>query len=294
MTFIELVTLLGVEHRLPGQHRHVSRGYVGIDCPDCSPGANKFKLGYNVAGKYATCWTCGKKDLAEALAKACGKPRAEIVPLCSGLSKLKLEEVARVTGRYNPPKWRALEDCPAHRKYLEGRGYNWKEVERLWTVGGIGGGGGRYAYRLFIPVFFNSQPASWTTRAIGGSNLRYDSSPPERERLELKSLLYGHDYVRGACVVVEGPLDVWKIGPGAVATFGTAFTRQQVLKISKIPVRAVCFDSEGPAQAAADRLCAMLEAFPGETHRVTLESGKDAGDASAEEVRELRERFLRR
>jgi hypothetical protein len=103
-----------------------------------------------------------------------------------------------------------------------------------------------------------------------------------------KDLLYGEDYCRDAIVVTEGPTDAWRIGPGAVATFGLAYSRAQVLRISRYPLRVICFDSEPEAQRQARRMRDELTAFPGETVIVRLDS-KDAASAKPKEVRQLRE-----
>ena len=107
-----------------------------------------------------------------------------------------------------------------------------------------------------------------------------------------KSVLYGADHARHAVVVCEGPIDCWAIGPGAVATLGTAYTQAQALALARYPVRAVCYDAEPDAQRRAARLCQTLAAFDGTTVNVVLETGKDAAAASKAEVAELRKRYL--
>jgi hypothetical protein len=54
------------------------------------------------------------------------------------------------------------------------------------------------------------------------------------EVLHHKHLLYGFDaaVVKGQCVVVEGVTDVWRLGAGAVATFGKKYTAEQVVMIA--------------------------------------------------------------
>ena len=88
-------------------------------------------------------------------------------------------------------------------------------------------------------------------------------------------------------MVVEGPTDVWRIGPGAVATMGLSFTQAQVQRILQYPIRAICFDNSLQAQSTANRLAGMLELFPGKTMRIELDSD-DPGNASDREVRAVR------
>jgi hypothetical protein len=181
---------------------------------------------------------------------------------------------------------------PIHRKYLSlQRGLDPDEMDELWGVRGIGLAA-EYAWRLWIPVYHHGEIVSWTTRAIGTGSQRYLHAPPSQESQPLKSVLYGGDLVRHAVVVCEGPIDAWTIGPGAVATCGLGYTRSQLLEISKFPIRVVCFDREPAAQKRAKRLARQLQVFPGETHVVELETGKDANECQRSEIMELRKRFL--
>jgi DNA primase len=126
------------------------------------------------------------------------------------------------------------------------------------------------------------------------ADLRYVSAKPAEEAMPIKSTLYGWDYVRHAAIVVEGPTDAWRIGPGAVATLGTSYSKAQVLLLTNLPVRVVCFDRDNEAQRRAKRLCCELAVFPGRTVNVCLESHLAASDPGGlrEEVNELRQRFL--
>lgn len=292
MNFPELCQQLGIEFRSPKTHHHVGENFYGIDCPWCSPGTKKFKLGYNFVGRYCTCWTCGYKPLAESLCRISGKTINELWPLCKSLSGDKVVACLHRAGKYLPPHSTWLHYSPPHSAYLRTRGLDHNDLFNKWGVKAILGAG-LLSWRLFIPVLLGGREVSWTTRAIDSRNQpRYVSAKPEEELYPLKSLLYGQDHVRNSAIVVEGPVDAWKVGPGAVATFGTQVTREQILRLSKIPVRVVCFDNEAPAQRAADKLCSMLEAFPGTTYKAVLESGTDPGEADPEEIKELRKKFL--
>jgi DNA primase len=163
----------------------------------------------------------------------------------------------------------------------------------VWGVRGLGVAG-RLSWRLFLPIHLNTEQVSWTTRSVGEvePGKRYLTAGVKESRMNPKALLYGEDLARHAIVVVEGPLDAMRIGPGAVATLGLKVSRAQVLRMSKYPVRVVLFDSEPQAQRTARKLCRDLEVFPGATYRVEVESGKDPGECSQGEIDEIRKRFL--
>ena len=129
---------------------------------------------------------------------------------------------------------------------------------------------------------------SWTTRAIGDKvTQRYISASAEQEKINHKHLVYGEDFCRHSSVVVEGPIDAWRIGAGAGALFGTAFTASQVRKIVQHPYRYIVFDSSKDAQARAEELADQLSVFPGATEIIVLDA-EDPGSASRKEVRLLR------
>lgn len=179
---------------------------------------------------------------------------------------------------------------PIHKEYLEKRGFNSAELKRLWRLKSIGLAS-KLAWRIFIPIHFNNETVSWTTRKIGDNGARYISAKSTEEIVSAKTLLYGEDYIQQSLIVCEGPTDAWRIGPGAVATMGISYTKEQVSRISKYPQRVICFDSELEAQKRARKLCNDLESFPGKTLNVVLDS-KDPGSASYEEIQELRAKFL--
>ncbi|MBW2309219.1 MAG: hypothetical protein JRG73_20040, partial [Deltaproteobacteria bacterium] len=113
------------------------------------------------------------------------------------------------------------------------------------------------------------------------------------EAVPHKTLLYGEELAGHAIIVVEGPTDAWRIGPGAVATMGLGYSSEQVIRIKNHPVRAVCFDKSIEAQTVARKLAAALSVFPGQTFVASLDAA-DPGSAAQREVCELRRRFLKR
>jgi hypothetical protein len=291
MDIIGLLQEQGVDYREHGSHHHCGPGWVQVDCPLCSPGSKRFRLGFSLRKTMARCWSCGPVPPVKAFRELTRLSFEECRRLLGGVDHTAVGP-RRTRGTYKPPVG-VGPLLGVHREYLEGRGLNPDVVARVWGVGGIGQEPGPTAWRLFIPVEFAGRPVSWTTRAISARGLRYLSASPEHEALPHKELLYGEDQVPGnAVVVVEGPVDVWSVGPGAVCTFGTAFTETQVLRLSRYPLRAVAFDSEPIAQRLARSLCERLSAFPGATWRLEWGAGKDAAEQGERTLAELRTRFL--
>lgn len=273
-----------------GEHHHARYGWVQIDCPWCNrPGGAH--LGINLKGNYAACWRCGPKRLGDILVQAARIPLRDAIEFVKSLPKYRPDTDAQTTatGRLVIPVGVGPLQR-AHINYLRGRGYT-RDVVPLWGAAGIGIAP-RLGWRVFLPITHRGRTVSWTTRAISdNADMRYISASPEEEAINHKSILYGIDYVRHAAIVHEGPLDVWSVGPGAVATLGTSYTRAQVLALSRIPVRAICFDNEPEAQIRAARLVNDLAPFPGKTFNVKLDA-KDASSATEDERILLRNSFL--
>lgn len=286
-SFAEILNDLKISYITEGHH-HCRSGWIQLDCPMCGDNSHKYHLGYNIQFGYMNCWKCGKHNVPNILSLLSGKTWRD----CRDI----FQEVEKQRGPDQPKLHRLKEPkgigplVTLHKKYLAGRGLDWGNVEKLWGVQGIGIAS-RLKWRLYIPIHLYGNVVSWTTRAVRENDLRYVSASTEEEALPHKHLLYGEDYCRHSVIVHEGPLDVWRTGPGAVATFGTSWTKQQAARIAKYQIRVVCFDNETKAQQQAERLVSLLEPMGGETYLIRLDS-KDAGSATDKEIRQLR-KFLK-
>ena len=266
----------------------IRAGWIGMDCPWCRVKPGEKYLGINLQKGYANCWRCGPKRIPDILVMLAGIPLGEAITACGGIRPARATATPR--GRCKPP----LGVGPlsrVHREYLESRGFDVDQVVDLWGLQGIGLVG-RLKWRIFIPITRWGEMVSWTTRSVGSGSKRYHGASPDQESASPKSLLYGSDYARHAIVIVEGPADAWAIGPGAVATLGINVTPEQIAAAANYPVRVVCFDVEQEAQRRAGKLAGTLSLFPGQTHVVTLETGKDAASADPAEISEIRRAFL--
>jgi hypothetical protein len=176
---------------------------------------------------------------------------------------------------------------PAHRKYLRERNFDPDKITSLWDVQGIGMDGGSLKWRLFIPFIYQDKTVSWVTRTISNSPnvLRYITASREQEAISHKELLYGIDYARHSIVVVEGVMDVWRIGPGAVAVLGTRVSDAQINQIARFPVRYICLDQG--AERYSQQLVEELSHCDGKTYEIRLDS-KDPDTASRKELKQLR------
>lgn len=294
MTFEEFLDKHGIPSMTEGHH-HCHAGWCQFDCPMCSPSSGKFRMGYNISKGHTYCYVCGYHWIGNVI-------RA-IADVKGGQARKILAEIDRPSANWDGVERTGKLVLPlgvgrmgrAHKDYLRSRGLNPGKIQTIWAVGGIGIGSDELSWRLWTPIHLNGAIVSWTTRSIydneGGYDVRHRSARPNQEVVNHKSLLYGEDYAGNNIIIVEGTGDVWRIGPGAVGTFGTSYTRAQILRMSKYPKRGVCLDNEPIAQERARRLVADLQIFPGETYNLVIDA-KDPGSAPQSEVNALR-RFLK-
>lgn len=279
------------EYNVPFQTegKYCRPGWVQFFCPFCVGGSdpNKPYAGFNAESRSVNCWRCGKHSVAHTLMRLTGLSWKEVKSLDLEFPIARPRE--RTQGTLKLPSNRNPL-LRAHRDYLRSRGLKPGTIARIWGAEGIGVAK-RLSWRIFIPIHLKGRIVSWTTRSISPNDpIRYISAKPEEEAVPHKTLLYGEDFTKPNAVIVhEGPLDVWKTGPGAVCTFGSGFSDAQVVRISRFTRRIICFDSEPEAQRRARDLCKLLGMFPGETLNVELETGSDACSAEDEEIEELRQ-----
>lgn len=264
---------------------------MNLDCPDCTPNSRRWRLGYNLRGRYFSCWACGYKNAARVIASVAGVSWAEARAIVDDLPSDRSLPEGPARGKLVLPAG-LCDLMPCHRDYLAGRGFDPDELVRVWGVRGIGLAS-KLAFRVWIPHYHHGEVVSWLTRGITDT-ARHRSAGPGEEVLDHKTILYGADHARHAVAVVEGCTDTWAIGPGAVGLCGIGYKREQVLALSEYPVRVICLNTERTAQERARKLCRELSAFPGETHNLTF-TCKDAAEAMTkypEEIEYVRKEFL--
>lgn len=295
MELKQILQHFNIPFKQAGEHHHARAGWLQIDCPFCSKGSQRFRMG--LVGVHANCWSCGQHSLVKTLMEITDESYHQLRTFVDDLPKGEGESTILDKGL----KHRKLrlpngvgKLLRLHKVYLRGRALDPHLLVQLWGIQGTGNNPGGISWAIFIPIIYQGSVVSWTCRSIGKTGGRYTSASPDEESLNHKELLFGEDYCRHSCVVCEGPISAMSIGPGAVATFGLTYTKAQLLRISRFPVRAICFDNEPVAQQVARKLCRELEVFPGKTHNIKL-SYKDANEVlckKPKEIKQLRKEFL--
>lgn len=257
------------EHRVdlaPDGHKHTREGWINLSCPFCM-GHDGYHLGFNVSGCYFFCWRCG------------WHPDFEVVGELLGISKGKAlalikEFPARPTHREDKRDRVGAPECvlpfgcgdfsPLHLEYLKRRRFNPEYVKTQWGARGTKSLSGEYSWRVVSPIYFDGHLVSYHSRDITGKDPVPHRACPEKKEVRLhKHCLYGYDQTNpDFVVVVEGITDVWRLGPGAVATFGIQYSEPQVRLLRNWPRVVVLYDSGEPeARVQARKLAADLGAL---------------------------------
>lgn len=290
MNFTELLDQYHLPYDDSGRNKN-RPGWINFTCVVC--GRHPY-MGYHIASRSINAWCCGRVSLLDVVAKITDLPLDDCLALIEEIPRQELPDRIKKIGSLKLPhgvgRLRAM-----HKSYLVLRGFDPKEIEKFWGVQGTGILGGKYSWRLFIPVHLHGEIVSFTTRAIGDKQPRYLSATDEESTVSIRDCVYGIDYCRHDALIVEGPADVWAGGPGTVALMNSNPSAAQIEQLSRIPQRTVCFDSgpgEYEAQERARQLAKNLSVFPGLTQLVTLETGKDLASCSQKEREHIRRRFL--
>jgi DNA primase len=153
-----------------------------------------------------------------------------------------------------------------------------------------------FAYRVIAPIVIQEKPVAYVKRLLGsdGALEPFKSSSNEESVLPVKNTLYNFDGLSQGdpVVIVEGITDVWKLGNGAVGTYGIQWTMDQIsLLREKSPKRAyVLFDSEPEAQAQAQKLQEAL--WFTHTETLTFENLNDPGELSLDDGWDLMQELV--
>lgn len=272
------------------------KGWLNIKCPFCND--PKHHGGFNLAGQYYTCWKCKGHKITDVIRALIGVDEARARSLfgkyCTLSGDAAAYSASRKSRRRDRPKSLMWPDGtgPLQRSgknYLERRNFDPYIIERDWKIRQTDHLSD-YRFRIIIPIFFDGEFISYQGRDITDKqDLRYKACRQEEEVTDHKNVLYGIDYIKTRkAIIVEGVTDTWRLGKGnAVGTFGTGFTKSQVLLLSeKIDEFIIWFDPEEEAQKIADELYFELTVGHNKKGEVVT-TDRDPGDLTDREAAEF-------
>lgn len=147
-------------------------------------------------------------------------------------------------------------------EYITGRGYD-KNI--LGTTLGVGYIDGRaipmHRNRIYIPVSQGGKLMGYQLRIVSEDPLRRQQKYVNAMGMRKSRLLYNIDVAstQSAVVIVEGPADVWSIGPSGIAIFGSDCSDHQLTLIGerlsdKVIIVALDGDAKTKAIALTDKI----------------------------------------
>ena len=288
----------GIPYEMEG--KNISPGWVGLSCIFC--GDTSTHLGIDLDTKMVTCWICGNHtlfDFIKEVEQCDGHDAVEIIKEYIDYTKVPKKKRTRlvVLELLIPEPEPEYNDQML--AYLRRRGYRDEIVEKydLFPTGRFGditihGTDGQFSvhsfrFRIIIPVYINRRMVTYTARDwTGESELRYRHFPG----IPIKDNLYNIDSVKDVMMICEGPADVWKLGDGAVATFGMKVTNKQILSIAKKKPRRIRIvpDSEPKAIEEAKRVAMRIIAFIKDVDIISSARRFSPGDLTEMEAQAIR------
>jgi len=274
-----------IDFRTAG-NSHCSPGWIQIHCPFC-PGEKSYHLGVNVNTGSWNCWRCGRRKLGDVLKAILGSSPAllsQVRAKYGGSPKNALQTVV-APRKEGSVKWPpGIVETPPKKAidYLGGRGFDAGALATTWGLRFTGPTGG-YKFRVIAPIYHDGRMVSFQGRDYTGkAELRYKACRKEDETRDHKECLYGSWLVTGSRgVVVEGIADAWRLGPGAVATFGISYTTAQMRRLAFYKEVVLVFDSDPQAIRQAETLGFCLKNLnPAIVVRIVEIEGGDPGELS--------------
>ena len=279
---------LGIDYTEAG--KNVSDGWVGVSCPWCGDSSNH--LGVNIRSKVCSCFRCGATgNIISYLSEELGSIKNAMDVISTSIPReLQREEEQSV---HRPktvilPKEASEKITPRHAWYLQSRNFHYMEIMRkypLYFCGPIG----KWANRIIVPVYKNFKLITFSSVDISEKSMvRYKHEQEERSILPIKEYLYGIEYTNGhSCAAVEGLFDSWRIGYGAVPTWGTKVTPAQKALLAKFKEVYIAFDGDYAGRKGAEKLGNDLAPFTS-VHILDIPEGKDPDTLDDDEIIEIR------
>lgn len=141
-------------------------------------------------------------------------------------------------------------------------------------------------HRIIAPINMGGKLVGWQARYIGEMNWKKKGAPPKWwscPQMKRSRILYNLDYAKKyrTGVIVEGPGDVWGVGPMGVATFGDTMTEMQrrlFVQAFKGQHVVLLYDPEAMVKRSTEKLVEFLrKEFGDKFAPIVLPKGTDPG-----------------
>jgi hypothetical protein len=310
LTDLDLTSMLdalGIEWE-DESHPNVTRHCIGICCPYC--GDDDYHCGIFKSGKNFSCFRCQSTG-----------PFFSLVNRITGIGWREFLSWVELHGRPQqqsggadavtkvfqggganadsapktyvtlPPYCRSIDNAmklsPPFRKFAKKRRFPPETFEAWGCQVCIHG---KWAHRLIIPIKDKGKMIGFQCRAmLDDMEPKYDSPPGVRISDYLYNLEKGlHE---GTMILVEGVFDVWRLGEGSVATFGSHVSSMQRNRILEVEPSELVFawdnDPDSDIQTRALNAARQWLPFVERVKVITLPERLDPDDAGKDLVGSL-------
>ncbi len=275
LDIVRLCTERKVPFLLSGHH-HCKVGWVQMHCPKCAGGLQGWHLGFNLERGNFHCWRCGSIKTTEVLSGLLRLSHpADVYAVIEQYQKtgpiLPSGRSHKLPNQLRPPPGLTPIRL-VHRAYLRMRGFRPAQLVRNWELQGTTFESGAWNWRVVYPIRdIDGRIVAWQGRAIhADAQPRYKTTSAHEMLVDAKTLIYGIHCVPGdAVVIVEGAADVWRLGPGAVASLGIGWKHQQINRLRGFNRRYLLFDPDLAAQRRATEAANHLSLFGGTTEIIS-------------------------
>ena len=280
----------GVHYNTSG--KNVSSGWIGMTCLWCDDQSNH--LGINLSTKKFKCWICGHKGVATRIVEQIDKVHSgkaeEIIKEFQQYSRFKAKPKEKIQWSQALPEESTVTLPEIHKDYLLSRNFNPIDIQKMYDIRACYNLGD-YKFRIIIPVIMNHKIVGFTSRDITDkSSLRYKACENDRAVIPQDEWVYNLDSLIHTALILEGPFDVWRMGPGAICLFGIDYSLKQVRAIvSKGVYRVfILFDEERTAQKRANELGETLASIVSHVQILSGLEVKDPAKLSPKEAHDLK------
>ena len=276
--------------------KNVTRGWYGIQCPFCEDSSNH--LGIRLRDLRAHCWKCGPKNFIRVIkelahvsyreAKDLSKQiEAEEIPLQPESETEILKKLSKYENYVKLPKEATRHFPKLHKDYLKKRGFPPLQTIRKYKLKAVYNYG-KFSFRIIIPIFKDGQMMTFTSRDVTGyGEPKYLHAGPKESFARAKDFIYGADNIPkgGDAVLVEGILDAWRLGKGAISSLGTQISGAQMVQLSGMEINRlfIFFDNDRPGIIAAKRNAKIIAPLVKELEIIRMKADvKDPGSLTKE------------
>lgn len=287
--------------RIPywAEGKNVTAGWVELQCLWCNDRSHH--LGVNLDTRFMSCWRCG--------------PKGPFSNYIMTKENYNYRQARNVLNEFQQTVYRSLRqdiqirntdwdrnilpkeatgDFPeSYLNYLRGRRYDPVKLITQYHLKAIGNWcttSDNLCYRILIPVLYEGRVVNYTARDVTGrAETPYVNCKNDQAIIPIRDCIYNRDSVRDTVLIVEGPIDVWRMGSGSISVFGMEVSKEQIGAIVDTGAKRafVMFDGEEQAIKKAHKVAMALSGLIPFVEVLELEKG-DPDSLEEKDVQEIR------